>query len=394
MEAKNNNSKYYNILLNTTVMTFAIMFALILSEIVVRVFDVGPEFNPVYSKNYKLSDNQILGYELVENSSDRDGFFINADGLRDKEYSLDKPENVFRIAVIGDSITFGLGVNQGLTYAKFLERLLNKYNHTNTIFEIINFGVTGYNSSQIVEQVKSKVLKYQPDLILYGYCLNDPQEYSLEMMNLLKIKDIAQERMSALSSRSHLFMLVKYMLGRDGETRKAIEKNLSENFQRIDYKEDPQWDALKGGNFVEYFQSLYQQDQYWGRTLKDMEILQARTANAEIPVVLVIFPLLQGIESYQLVNIHSQVTEAGQKRGMYIYDLLNAYSAYEKKGKWKLGKDSLHPTAYGHQYTAVAILNYLQKESLLPDITTETLDAIKTDDNKQLAEFIQLVQQP
>lgn len=393
MESRKKRTKTYTILLAATVITLAIVFALGLSEIVVRVFDIGPEFNPVYGKNFKLSENKILEYELAENSSDRDRF-INADGLRDKEYSLDKPENVFRVAVIGDSITFGHGVNQDQTYAKHLEWLLKKYNHANTTYEIINFGVTGYNSSQIVEQVKAKVLKYQPDLILYGYCLNDPQEYSLEMVNLLKMKDISQETMSALSSRSRLFMLVKYMLGRDGGMRKAIEKSLSKNFQRVDTREDPQWDALDSGNFVEYFQGLYQQNEYWGRTLKDMDRLQTITAKAEIPVVLIVFPLLRDLESYQLGNVHSQVAAMGQERGMYTYDLLNAYSAYEKKGKWKLGVDSLHPTAYGHQYTAVAIMNYLQKKSLLPDISTQIFGAIKADDNKPLSEFIELIQQP
>ena len=391
MESRKKRTNRYNILLAATVISLAVIFSLGLSEIVVRVFDIGPEFNPVYGKNFKLSQNEILEYELAENSSDRDRF-INADGLRDKEYSLDKPENFFRVAVIGDSITFGHGVSQDQTYAKYLERLLNKYNRANTTYEIINFGVTGYNSSQIVEQVKTKVLKYQPDLILYGYCLNDPQEYSLEMVNLLKMKDISQETMSALSSRSRLFMLVKYMLGRDGGMRKAIEKSLSKNFQRVDATEDPQWDALDSGNFVEYFQSLYQQNKYWGRTLKDMDRLQTITTKAEIPVVLVIFPLLRDLESYQLGNIHSQVAAMGQKRGMYTFDLLNAYSAYEKKGKWKLGVDSLHPTAYGHQYTAVAIINYLQKKSLLPDISTQIFGAIKADDNKPLSEFIELIQ--
>jgi len=386
-------SKIYNALIAAAVITISIVFALGLSEVVVRVFNIGPEFNPVYSKNYTLSDNEILGYELAANTNDGEDF-INPDGLRDKTYSVDKPKQVFRIAVVGDSVAFGLRVKQRHAYAKYLERLLNVYRQGETRYEVMNFGVTGYNSKQIVEQVRVKALKYHPDLILYGYCLNDPQEYSLEMVNLLKQKKLTQEIAAPLSSHSRLIMLGKYILGRDGALRKKIEENFLINFQPIHDRNDPQLAALRGGDFVEYFQGLYKQDQYWGRVLNDMDRLQSITVKAETPVVLIVFPLLRDLESYQLTNVHSLVKEAGQKRGMYVLDLLKAYGDISKNGNIKLGVDSLHLTAYGHRYSAVAIINHLHKESLLPGVTTQTLDVMKTRGNKQLAEFMELVQQP
>ena len=51
---------------------------------------------------------------------------INKAGFRDYEYSVDKPEGVFRIAVLGDSLIFGFGVNLEDTFPKVLERMLKK----------------------------------------------------------------------------------------------------------------------------------------------------------------------------------------------------------------------------------------------------------------------------
>jgi len=43
---------------------------------------------------------------------------INQDGFRDLDYPLKKSNNIYRIAVIGDSFTFGQGVELNQTYPK------------------------------------------------------------------------------------------------------------------------------------------------------------------------------------------------------------------------------------------------------------------------------------
>jgi hypothetical protein len=50
---------------------------------------------------------------------------INSYGLRDREYSVEKPPNVYRIVMLGDSTTLGWGVPEEQTVAKILERELN-----------------------------------------------------------------------------------------------------------------------------------------------------------------------------------------------------------------------------------------------------------------------------
>src|SRR3989344_5337015 len=50
----------------------------------------------------------------------------NSLGYRDYEFTIKKPEDINRILVIGDSTTYGFGVEIDETYAKVLEKYLNE----------------------------------------------------------------------------------------------------------------------------------------------------------------------------------------------------------------------------------------------------------------------------
>ena len=54
-------------------------------------------------------------------------FTTNSHGLRDREYAVEKPAGVFRIAVLGSSIDMGWGVGTEETYVNLLEDWLNAH---------------------------------------------------------------------------------------------------------------------------------------------------------------------------------------------------------------------------------------------------------------------------
>jgi lysophospholipase L1-like esterase len=83
----------------------------------------------------------------------------------------------FRIAVFGDSLTYGLGVDERETYPADLQRALG-----DDRFEVMNLGIVGLNSTQILSLMKEMIPKLHPDLVIYGVCLNDllPKERAQE----------------------------------------------------------------------------------------------------------------------------------------------------------------------------------------------------------------------
>lgn len=98
---------------------------------------------------------------------------ISKQGLNDRYFPIKKPVDTFRIAVVGDSISFGWKVGGKNSFPKILEKMLNEDNRSNNTFEVINFSVPGYNTSQEYELIKEKVINFSPDLIMLIYCYND-----------------------------------------------------------------------------------------------------------------------------------------------------------------------------------------------------------------------------
>ena len=113
------------------------------------------------SLNYFIRPNEVIKNYKFQTT-------LNSDGFRGINYSLEKPKNTTRIAIIGDSFTFGFGIkNTSDTYPKVLETLLN--NNSNQKYEVMNFGMSGANILDIYWILKYKVLKYNPDIVMYGY---------------------------------------------------------------------------------------------------------------------------------------------------------------------------------------------------------------------------------
>jgi hypothetical protein len=118
-------------------------------------------------------------------------------------------------------VTYGPPEPREAAWAKQLERLLNRYAPADAPgFEVFNLGVTGYNIEQVVEPLVVSGLPHDPDLILYGYVLNDPQELNVEGTALEDLRD-TEERcfrddmtrgLSRMLSRSRLFLLARHAL--------------------------------------------------------------------------------------------------------------------------------------------------------------------------------------
>ena len=134
-----------------------------------------------YAKTLKRpSENWDIGHEHVPGG---EAFLmgvpvvINSLGLREREYSPDKDRDVYRILVLGDSMTFGWGARAEDTYAKRLERMLNGTNAypDRRRFEVINAGVGNYNTAQEVAYFKSRGIQLDPDMVILGFYLNDAE---------------------------------------------------------------------------------------------------------------------------------------------------------------------------------------------------------------------------
>ncbi|MFH1755775.1 MAG: hypothetical protein ABIA59_08750 [Candidatus Latescibacterota bacterium] len=87
----------------------------------------------------------------------------NSFGWRDKERTLVKPENTYRIAVLGDSFVEALEVEFDSTFLAIAERQLNATSDTH--IEVMNFGRIGMTQTEEYILLQEEVVRFAPDMI-------------------------------------------------------------------------------------------------------------------------------------------------------------------------------------------------------------------------------------
>ncbi|MBS3052262.1 MAG: SGNH/GDSL hydrolase family protein [Candidatus Aenigmarchaeota archaeon] len=251
---------------------------------------------------------------------------INSDGFRDKEYSIEKPNDTFRIVVLGDSITFGWGVNNDEIYTEILEEKLNSLNN-GINYEVLNFGVPGYNTENEVEMFKVKGTKYNPDMIIIGFNQGDE-------MNLIKI-------------------------------REEIEKNKAKNpYLNNKSDEDIFRNKLLQKQLIEVHEKAYKKiiesavNQSTSSKLKTINeyLYELKKIKIDTKVIIVTFDAGEDIEI---------IKNAANENNFYFIDMSEFLSNY-KLGELTLHKIDGHPSPFQHKLVGNNLFNYLTKNNLIP----------------------------
>lgn len=146
---------------------------LILLEIAVRIWGYSERYiyDPIYMPFEASEDIPFVHKPNLENARARGNAIIHTDslGLRSTESGTTygpKAPNEYRIAIIGDSITFGEGIeNTADTYSQLLEVQLNAAQNQVQV-QVFNFGVSAYSIKTMVATLEHRVLEIEPDLVL------------------------------------------------------------------------------------------------------------------------------------------------------------------------------------------------------------------------------------
>jgi len=119
-------------------------------------------------------DDPPMGFSLEPNStrlSVKGGAYvirdrINAQGMRDVEHRLEKPEGVKRVLVLGDSFMYGDGVEQEESMPRRLAAMTPQV-------AVINAGVRAWNLDQEYLYYKARGRRYGADLVILAFFIND-----------------------------------------------------------------------------------------------------------------------------------------------------------------------------------------------------------------------------
>lgn len=244
----------------------------------------------------------------------------NRFGYRDDDFpETPKTSKEFRVALLGDSVGWGWGVEVEKSFAFLLEKRLSEKFPDKTI-HIMNFSVTGYSTLQEARTLEAVAMKFDPDLVLLVYSLNDPDHIGFGSLNN---HYLAREKIHLWYEAKSLFMLIKNTIHSD-------ESSLVSNYQdSFFFNHATQYDNVENG-----FDSI------------------AKTANHHhVPVLVAIAPVFkfEMNQPYPWKAIHKKVSDSAQSLGFSVVDMMDFFEGY---GHEQVGIDVMHPNEVGHDMIA------------------------------------------
>lgn len=186
----------------TSLILFGFLIAAVFSEIFLEI--LGFPASSIYRVDektglltFKPNSEIYIRSECFSNIIE-----TNSLGFHSKEYSIEKPEGVFRIAIIGDSFIEASQVSIEKSFVYLLEKKLNsqpgsrisesnfaakKFRRESEIslsgqpekkytYEVIPFGISSHGTYKSLLYLKAYVLNFRPDLVVAAYSLNDLED--------------------------------------------------------------------------------------------------------------------------------------------------------------------------------------------------------------------------
>jgi lysophospholipase L1-like esterase len=162
--------------------------ALFVSELVVRLIfplRMHIQFVPDRSVGFRHAPNQRVWWTNLEREYGV-WFTTNSQGDPDVERTIDKPERVYRIAVVGDSMVEAAQVSQEERFTSLLERWLEEWiqEQSSSIqhVQVLNFGTMRYGTAQEWLYYQVHVRRYDPDLVMLVFLpTNDVKNNSFQL---------------------------------------------------------------------------------------------------------------------------------------------------------------------------------------------------------------------
>lgn len=262
-------------------------------------------------------------------------FDFNAQGFREKEFTKKEPGKK-RIVIIGDSFTYGHGMDNSLSYPRVMEKLLREKCPGGN-YEVLNLGVgnTGIGWDYSITPIVLKKLK--PDILIYGYFLNDPMGKRIQISENINNKpnegwlqmDRGQNYFSLGSRKRHRpysFGMVEYLIRSIMVSRKTLNE----------YRD---------------IHAL----QAWAPTRAAIESMNLSAKEQNCRFIMVLLPVIYKMKESPFADVHKYIGTAMEKSNVEVVDCLPVLNKFDDKMIYIHPRD-MHPNALYHRTVAETII--------------------------------------
>ena len=258
----------------------------------------------------------------------------NSFGFREREINPQKKAGVFRVAVIGDSLTYGQGIAAQARLTNILEKKLNT---DAPVYEILNFGKGGAETVDHIEYLKNFVLDIKPDFILLQWFINDVENGDYagrpKYMRL-----IPSDRLSTfLYTHSAL-----YFLADSGWQNIQVSLGMGSGYtyneyMRARFEDADSKDAIRADKALNQFLDL--------------------CARNGIPVGIIVFPTLEEglLDNYPLGFLLDRVLATCSERQIPCVDMRPVFGTVREIDKLRVNRFDGHPGPLANALASQAV---------------------------------------
>ncbi len=287
---------------------------------------------------YQMKPNLSHSY-IAHGYMSKGSVSTNQDGFRVSGITVKKPQGALRVLCLGDSVTFGLDLNDDETYPYYLQCRLSS-DYFDREIQVINTGCPGYTIVQGLELLKRRGLSYEPDIIIAGFSHHEFHLASKTDLQRISSPE-SVKRTKSLLYGSAFYLMLRRIITPSSEyigTPRDIVGAENEAVMRVpvdDYKKTLQ-------EFIDI------------AARKKIALIFLNLPNPDV--------FLRQQEKKHLVSLEEIV--AG--KNCYFIDLHMELCFYKENYRNTLMKDAVHPNAFGNKAIANIIADCLQNMGLCP----------------------------
>ena len=371
------------------IIPISILSVAVLVEVVLRLFKPQLTYSAVNKYNLScLYKDKILPFSLSKSSRCHMAAYfgdyntygtINSLGFRGKEFNFEKKAGLKRILILGDSMTFGLGVTDDQTFPYQLEEIL-KQKQPNT--EVINAGYAdGFSPDSFYLFMQDRGWNLKPDVVMMAFFIyNDLADLSetvweetdehglpLKITSCCRVVDGGNLRSRSINFKYknpilrelHIYFLLANYWEKHVKTRETVENSVVKR------------DSLQGCTLVkDCLEVNFKQEEE--KTFKVISELGRLAETKGIKFIIAILPV-----DYQLYNdvtgkygaifipdenyktfLQDRLKEKFKSSGIDFIDLYPVFDSQRIRG-YPFYKNDAHFNRLGNKIVAEALADYL-----------------------------------
>lgn len=299
--------------------------SVVLAEVVFRALDIRPPAPP--------PADQVDAF-AVKNE-------VNELGLREPPgFPPPRVPGEWRIAVLGDSMTYGEGVESEQAFPAVLARMLARRNDGRT-YTVINMGWLGDNTAAEAARYRKLADRIDPDLLVLMMYVNDFAHEGRQAGETLHRIYSIRDDVFVLSEFSYLFHYVERTI----RLRRAFDETM--RYYRADALHGVEPAALDP-------------------VAREIVALRDFAASRETRFAVAFLPMLAGLHDYQLTAMHDCIAELCRAEGIPFRDLAPAFADRDERAM-RVSLANHHPSPAAHEIVATDLIEFLRETRLIPD---------------------------